>query len=75
MTGVATAIMGTTPAFATKPEPLDAEFLDYLAACEGKDDNWTVVAKQKPRPKAQQSAPVKETPPPDQPKESPEPRP
>jgi hypothetical protein len=32
------------PALAAGPEPLDKEFLDYLAACEGKDDNWTVVA-------------------------------
>jgi hypothetical protein len=29
---------------AKPPEPLDREFLDYLAACESKDDNWTVVA-------------------------------
>jgi hypothetical protein len=46
------------PAFAGKPEPLDKDFLDYLAACEGKDDNWTVIAGDKKTGKA-----VKETPP------------
>jgi hypothetical protein len=40
------------PAIAAAPEPLDVEFLDYLAACEGKDDNWTVVADEKLRKKA-----------------------
>jgi hypothetical protein len=29
---------------AKPPEALDSEFLDYLAACESNDDNWTVVA-------------------------------
>ena len=35
------------PASAGAPEPLDAEFLDYLLAYEGKDHNWTVVAEEK----------------------------
>jgi len=50
---------GAPPAFAGKPEPLDKEFLDYLAACEGKDDNWTVVAKEKERRKAAEKSPAK----------------
>jgi hypothetical protein len=36
------------PASAGAPEPLDAEFLDYLLAMEGKGHNWTVVADEKP---------------------------
>ena len=32
---------------ATTPEALDAEFLDYLAACEDEAGNWTVVANEK----------------------------
>jgi hypothetical protein len=51
------------PAFAAKPEPLDAEFLDYLAACEGKDDNWTVVDGDKQRRKAADKDPPKAPPP------------
>jgi hypothetical protein len=38
-------------AHAAPPEALDTEFLDYLAACESKDDNWTVVADEKLRKK------------------------
>jgi hypothetical protein len=49
------------PTFAGKPEPLDKDFLDYLAACEGKDDNWTVIADDKKR-KTAEKAP-KEAPP------------
>ena len=49
------------PAFAGKPEPLDKDFLDYLAACEGKDDNWTVIADDKKR-RAAEKAP-RQTPP------------
>ena len=41
-------------ASAGAPEPLDTEFLDYLLACESKDDNWTVVADDKLRKKAEQ---------------------
>jgi hypothetical protein len=51
------------PAAAGAPEPLDAEFLDYLLAYEGKDHNWTVVAEEKPvkKPvKAEVKAKVKE---------------
>jgi hypothetical protein len=29
---------------AAEPEPVDEEFLEYLATLEDKDDNWTVVA-------------------------------
>jgi hypothetical protein len=50
------------PAIAAAPEPLDVEFLDYLAACEGKDDNWTVIADEKLRKKAA-TKPVPERPP------------
>jgi hypothetical protein len=49
-------------AFAGKPEPLDKDFLDYLAACEGKDDNWTVIADDKQRRKAAEKAPPPATP-------------
>jgi hypothetical protein len=45
------------PTFAGKPEPLDKDFLDYLAACEGKDDNWTVVADDKKRAQAGKEVP------------------
>jgi hypothetical protein len=49
------------PASAGTPEPLDAEFLDYLFAYEGKDHNWTVVAEVKPvkkpvKPEAKEAA-------------------
>ena len=43
-------------AVASTPEPLDADFLDYLLACESKDDNWTVVADEKLRKKAGKDA-------------------
>jgi hypothetical protein len=49
-------------AIAATPEPLDPEFLDYLVACEGKDDNWTVVADEKLRRKAA-AKPVPKKPP------------
>jgi len=45
------------PALAGKPEPLDKDFLDYLAACEGKDDNWTVIADDKQRRKVAEKNP------------------
>lgn len=57
-----TLCLRAAPAFASPPEPLDVEFLDYLAACEGKDDNWTVVADDKLRKKAE-SKPVPKQPP------------
>ena len=49
-----------TPAHAGTQEPLDAAFLDYLIAFEGKDDNWTVVADGKLKKKA--AKPAKEKP-------------
>jgi hypothetical protein len=50
---------------ASTPEPLDADFLDYLLACEGKDDNWTVVADEKLRKQAAKDAAKEKTPPTD----------
>jgi hypothetical protein len=49
---------------AAEPEPLDAEFLEYLGACEGKDDNWTVVANKKLQRRAAQPKKPPQTPPP-----------
>jgi hypothetical protein len=57
--------LATAPVLAANPEALDAEFLDYLAACEGKDDNWTVVASEKQRRKVAEKKPPKESPPAD----------
>jgi len=51
------------------PEPLDKEFLDYLLACETKDDNWTVVADEKLRKKASKDAPKEKSPPADKDKQ------
>ena len=51
------------------PEPLDAEFLDYLLACERKDDNWTVVADEKLRKKAAKEASRDKPPPADKDKQ------
>jgi hypothetical protein len=51
MISAATVCLRSMSAIAATPEPLDVEFLDYLAACEGKDDNWTVVADDKLRKK------------------------
>lgn len=59
---VAFGALCSRPASAA-PEPLDAEFLDYLAACESKDDNWTVVVDEKQRRKITAKQPPKETPP------------
>jgi hypothetical protein len=56
---VALTVLGFTPALAGKAEALDVEFLDYLAACEGKDDNWTVVADDKKKKKAAEKVPEK----------------
>lgn len=52
MMAAALSSLGVSPAWAGKPEPLDKDFLDYLAACEGKDDNWTVIAGDEQRRKA-----------------------
>jgi hypothetical protein len=51
-------------ASAAAPDPLDAEFLDYLLACESKDDNWTVVADEKLRKKVGKDASKEKAPPP-----------
>lgn len=56
-------------AAASAPEPLDAEFLDYLLACESKDGNWTVVADEKLRKKASKDASKDKTPPADKDKQ------
>jgi len=56
-------------ASAGAPEPLETEFLDYLLACESKDDNWTVVADDKLRKKAGKVAPREKTPPADEEKQ------
>lgn len=72
------AILGVMPAVAGNPETLDAEFLDYLAACEGKDDNWTVVVDGRKQGKAADKAADKAPPkpaPPDAKTASPEARP
>ena len=55
----------STSASAGTPEPLETEFLDYLLACESKDDNWTVVADDKLRKKASQDKPKEKAPPAD----------
>jgi|AAFX01.1.fsa_nt_gi hypothetical protein len=51
------------PALAAPPEPVDAEFLDYLGTVEGKDDNWTVVASERERKKVAERKPVSKEPP------------
>jgi hypothetical protein len=50
-------------AMGAEPEPLDVEFLDYLVSCEGKDDNWTVVAGRKPEKKVPEKEAVPSKPP------------
>jgi hypothetical protein len=62
-------LVRSSSAYAGAPEPLDAEFLDYLLACESKDDNWTVVADEKLRKKASKDAPKEKSPPADQDKQ------
>ena len=59
-------VIGTlcsAPAITAAPEPLDAEFLDYLVNCEDKNDNWTVVADEKERRKTTVKSPPKDAPP------------
>jgi hypothetical protein len=56
-------VLGFTPALAGKAEALDVEFLDYLAACEGKDDNWTVVADDRKKRKPVEKPPAGQAPP------------
>ena len=55
--------LAAAPAGAAEPAPLDVEFLDYLANCEGKDDNWTVVAARAPEKKASGKDPAPAKPP------------
>lgn len=52
------------PTMAAAPEPVDPDFLDYLATVEGKDDNWTVVATDKERKKARAAKEAKPRKPP-----------
>lgn len=59
------ALVRSGSADAGVPEPLDAEFLDYLLACESKEDNWTVVADDKLRKKPSKDAPKEKSPPAD----------
>jgi hypothetical protein len=47
---------------AKPPEALDSEFLDYLAACESREDNWTVVADDQLRKKLEASQKPKRPP-------------
>jgi hypothetical protein len=54
-----TAVVAT----GAEPEPLDVEFLDYLANCEDKDDNWTVVAGRKQAKKVPEKPAVPSKPP------------
>ena len=49
-------LVRSNSADAGAPEPLDTEFLDYLLACESKDDNWTVVADEKLAQESQQGS-------------------
>ena len=62
-------LVHSSSADAGVPEPLDAEFLDYLLACESKNDNWTVVADEKLRKKASKDAPKEKSPPADKDKQ------
>ena len=63
MTLAVVSCLTAAAAMAAEPEPLDVEFLDYLANCEGKDDNWTVVAGRKPQKKVPEKATVPPKPP------------
>jgi hypothetical protein len=63
MTAAALSFTFAARVFAGQPEALDTEFLDYLAACEGKDDNWTVIADDKQRPEVAEQAPPAKAPP------------
>jgi hypothetical protein len=63
MTLAVVSCLTAAAVMAAEPAPLDVEFLDYLANCEGKDDNWTVVAGRKPEKKTAEKAPVPPKPP------------
>jgi hypothetical protein len=54
--------ISSIPARAATPEALDAEFLDYLAACEDESGNWTEVADEKAREKADEGGEQKPAP-------------
>ena len=71
----AASLMGSGSALAGKPDALDAAFLDYLATCEGKNDNWTVVADAKQRRKVESKSPPTQTPPANDSARKPEARP
>lgn len=75
MIAVALSSFGAAPASAGKPEPLDKDFLDYLAACEGKDDNWTVIADDKQGRRKAEKDPPKAPPPDDKSAREPEVKP
>jgi hypothetical protein len=76
MTCAAVILAATTPVQAGgKPEALDAAFLEYLASCEGKNDNWTVVADEKQRRRVESKKPAAQAPPPKEPAKQPEARP
>lgn len=36
---------------AEKVEPIDAEFLEYLAEFEGAEEDWTLFEEEEPRPR------------------------
>jgi hypothetical protein len=63
------------PSTAATPEPVDAEFLDYLGTVDGKDHNWTVVATEKERKKAAADKAARPKPPPADAGKTPEVRP
>jgi hypothetical protein len=70
----ATGVLGVR-VMAAPPAPVDAEFLDYLATVDGKDDNWTVVATDKERKKVAADQAAKPKPPPADAAKNPEVRP
>lgn len=75
MMAAALCSLGVAPAFAGKPEPLDKDFLDYLASCEGKDDDWTVIADGKKERRKAEKEPPKAAPPTDKSSAQPEVKP
>ena len=76
MTCAAVILAAAMPARAAgKPEALEVAFLEYLASCESKDDNWTVVAGEKQRRRVEQKTPPAKTPPPNESGKKPEARP
>jgi hypothetical protein len=45
-----------------KIEPIDAEFLEYLAELEGAEDDWTLVEREAPRKQTAAAKPPAATP-------------